>query len=393
MVEWSNWSGKIRAQPARIDSPVDEEGLVHCVLQASREHGHARVVGATHSHAPLVPTHGVLIDPSQLSGVLEVNREESWARVQAGTRISDLGTPLRDAGVALMNQGDIDRQAVAGAIATGTHGTGRSLRNFSASLLAARLVLADGRLLECSPQHEPELFEVVRLSLGAVGVLTELTLQVRPAYRLRERLWLEDLDTVLDRIDELCDATRHFEFFWMPGAKRAACKSLAETEAEPVYPLGQEGRRLAWSYEVLANDRPEKHSEMEYSLPEEYGPDCLRELRDMLATDFPDLAWPLEYRTVAEDDIWLSSARNRATVTLSVHQGVEQPDEPLFRACETVFRRYRGRPHWGKVHYQTGEDLAELHPGWADWWRVRDRWDPQGLFLNPHLEALRPAEN
>ena len=350
------------------------------------------MVGATHSHAPLVPTEGLLIDPSALSGVVEVNATEGWARVRAGTRIYDLGLPLREEGVALLNQGDIDRQAIGGAIATGTHGTGRSLRTLSASLLAARLVLADGRLIDCSPECEPELFEVVRLNLGAVGVLTELTLQVRPTYRLRERMWLEDLDAVLERIDELCAATRHFEFFWMPGAQRAACKSLEETEDEAVYPLGQEGRRLAWSDEVLANDRPEKHSEMEYSIPEERGPDCLRELRDMLAMDFPELAWPVEYRTLAQDDIWLSSARGRPTATLSVHQGIDQSDEPLFRACEKIFRRYEGRPHWGKVHSQSAGDLAELHRSWADWWRVRDLWDPEELFVNPHLTALRPRE-
>jgi FAD/FMN-containing dehydrogenase len=203
-------------------------------------------------------------------------------------------------------------------------------------------------------------------------------------------MWLESLDAVLDRVDGLFAATRHFEFFWMPGSERAACKSLDETDAEPVYPLAAEGSRLAWSDEVLANERNDLHSEMEYALPASSGPDCFRALRECIARDFAGLRWPLEYRCVAADDLWISPAAGRDTVTISVHQGVDAPDEPLFRACEEIFRRYDARPHWGKVHYQSGAELAALHPRWRDWWSVRDRFDPEGRFLSPYLESLRP---
>ena len=308
MAEWQNWSGRLRAHPEQMVVPRNEEELMQILAQAHATDSPIGVMGASHSHSPLVPTDGILLDLSRFSGVLAVDADSGRARLRAGTRISDLGVPLRDAGVALMNQGDIDRQSIGGAVATGTHGTGRTLQNLSASLLEARLILADGQVVDCSPEKEPELFEVVRLGLGAVGITTEITLRVRPAYRLQEKLWLEDLDAVLQRVEELAQDHRHFEFFWMPGSERAACKTLIETEADPVYPLAKEGKRTAWSYEVLANERNERHSEMEYSLPKENGPACLRELRDMLARDFPDLAWPIEYRSVKEDDIWISSA-------------------------------------------------------------------------------------
>jgi FAD/FMN-containing dehydrogenase len=223
-----------------------------------------------------------------------------------------------------------------------------------------------------------------------VGVVTQLRLSVRDAYRLKERMWLEEVDAVLERLSDLTTATRHFEFFWMPGSARAACKALDETDEAAVYPLAKEGERLAWSYDVLANDRPDKHTEMEYSVPAEAGPACIRELRELISREFPKLAWPLEYRTLAADDVWLSTAHGRPTVTISVHQGVDQEDEPLFRACEGIFRRYDGRPHWGKVHYLEGDELAECHPRWHDWWRVRDRFDPDDRFLNSFLERLRP---
>lgn len=389
-VAWSNWSGRLHARPARIATPEDEGELIACVREAARQGLRIRAVGAAHSHAPLVPTDGCLIDPVRLAGVVAVDQEREAARLRAGTRIVDLGRPLRDAGVALRNQGDIDRQAIAGATATGTHGTGPTLQNLSASVRGMRLVAHDGEVVECDADREPELFEASRLHLGAFGVVSELVLAVRPAYRLAESMWLEPLDAVLDRIDELTAATRHFEFFWMPGRERAACKSLAETDAPAVYPLAGEGKRLAWSDEVLANHRPDKHSEMEYSLPAADGPACLRALREMIAARFPDLAWPLEYRTLAADEVWLSTAYRRPTVTISVHQGVDRPDEPLFRACEEIFRTFDGRPHWGKVHFLGARDMASIHPRWFDWWRVRDRFDPTDRFLNPHLAALRP---
>ena len=358
------------------------------VHRAIREGRRIRVVGAAHSHSPLVTTDDLLLDPLELDGLVVADRVSREVRVRAGTRISALGAPLREAGVALHNQGDIDRQAIAGAVATGTHGTGITLRNLSSAVRGARLVLADGSVVECDAEAEPELHQVARLSLGAVGVVTELRLSVRDSYKLEEHMWLEELDCVLERLEELTTATRHFEFFWMPGHERAACKSLAETEEEPRYPLAAEGSRLAWSYDVLANERLEKHTEMEYSVPAEHGPDCLRTLRELVRRDFPELAWPLEYRTLAADDVWLSSAYERPTVTISVHQGADRDDAALFRACEAVFQSYEGRPHWGKVHFLSGEELAAIHPRWQDWWRVRDRYDPEGRFINPYLEQL-----
>jgi len=387
---WRNWSGRVRAEPTEIARVADEAGVIAAVQRAARAGVPLRCLGAGHSHAPLAATSGLLLDTQDLAGVVRVDAERGTATLRGGTRISALGAPLRDAGVALHNQGDIDRQSIAGAVATGTHGTGRELQNLSAGVVAARVVLASGDVVSCDAQREPELFELARLSLGAVGVISELTLSVRPAYKLAERMWLEPLDEVLARVDELARATRHFEFFWMPGGERAACKALAETDAEPVYPLASEGARCAWSYEVLANERNDKHTEMEYSVPVARGPACFAALRARIARDFPELHWPLEYRTLAADDLWLSTASGRATATISVHQGVELPDAPLFRACEEIFAAHDGRPHWGKVHYRSGKELEGLYPRWRDWWRARDRYDPQELFLNPYLSSLRP---
>jgi FAD/FMN-containing dehydrogenase len=390
VADWSNWSGRLAAKPVEMLTGSSETEIAAAIRSAAKRGCCVRAVGASHSHSALVATEGVILDLASLEGVVGVDAERGEARVRAGTRISQLGEPLRGGGGARHKQGDIDRQAIAGALATGTHGTGVALQNLSASLLGARVVLASGDIVDCDAEREPELFEACRLSLGAVAVATELRLSVRPAYRLEEKMWLEDVDIVLADIDRLVAETRHFEFFWKPGSRRAACKSLRETEEVACYPLAHEGERLAWSYEVLANDRPDKHTEMEYSVPADRGAECFAALRACIESRFSDLEWPLEYRTLAEDDVWLSTAYERPTVTISVHQGVEFDDEPVFRACEEIFRAFDGRPHWGKRNFMSGEELAKCHARWSDWWRVRDRYDPDGRFVNDYLASLRP---
>lgn len=390
MAEWSNWSGRQTDSPQAIVAPTTEADIVEAVVAAATTELPVRAVGASHSHSRIAATNGMLLTLDGWQGIESVDVEAQTARVRSGTRIHQLGAPLLEHGLALRNQGDIDRQSVAGATSTGTHGTGPALQNLSASVLGARIVLASGDTVDCSPSATPELFEIVRHSLGAAGLITELTLALRPAYRLHETLWKEDPDSVFGRIDDLIATTRHFEFFWMPQTDACACKSLAETDA-PVDELADRKlERIGWSHQIISSTRDDLHTEMEYSVPAEVGPACFNEVREMILRDFPDLQWPLEYRTVASDDMWISAAGGRETVTISAHQDITLDDKPLFEACEAIFRRYNGRPHWGKQHYQTGAELAALYPRYGDWWRVRDEHDPNDIFVTNYLKSLRP---
>lgn len=390
MTTWSNWSGRATCEPAQLRFVRSVEDLRATVRHAALEGRRVRAAGSGHSHFGLVPTDDVIVDLSGLAGVIEVDRRAGSARVWAGTTIAALGRPLHDAGVALANQGDIDRQAIAGAVATGTHGTGRHLRNLSASVRRLRIVTADGDEIECSPATDAATFEAARLSIGAFGIVTQVELAVVPAYRLAETGWRADYDELRPAIASLSEQHRHFEFFWYPGRDFAVAKAIDETDEPAAYPVGDEGGRTAWNYEVLPNHRPNLHTEMEFGVPLDRSLDCLDEIRDLINTSFPDLRWPVEYRTLAADDVWLSQAYGRDTATISVHQGVDVSDEPLFRACEAVFRRYEGRPHWGKVHFYDGDDLGAAHPRWHDWWTRRDAIDPNGVFLNGILQAWRP---
>jgi len=390
MPSWKNWSGKQKSKPTELHFVRSEADTVAVVRAAVRDKKTIRIAGAGHSHAPLVITDGVIIDPSGLAGVIGADTATQRAWVWAGTRIYALGRPFHDLGLGLKNQGDIDRQAIAGVVATGTHGTGRALQNFSAAVTGLKLVTASGDLVECTAQKNAEIFRAARLSLGAFGVVTQLQLQLREAYRVQERAWNEPFEPLMEKLDGLIANARHFEFFWYPHTDLANAKETNETTEAPVYPLAEEGARRAWSYEVLSNHRPVLHTEMEYSVPAEQGPACMRAIRDLIRREFPDIKWPVEYRTLAADDVWLSTAYERPTVTISVHQDVNEDDEPYFRACEEIFNHYAGRPHWGKMQYLDGATLAARHPKWLDWWRVRDAVDPSGTFLNDFLRSVRP---
>ncbi len=389
MPSWSNWSGKLTAKPSNVHFLRSEADAAALARHADQTRQHIRVAGASHSHAPLVQHDAILADAQGLAGVIATDTDTQTAWVGAGTRIYALGAALHQQGLALANQGDIDQQAICGATATGTHGTGVTLKNLSAAVVGARIALASGELVDCSATDHPDLWQATRLHLGAFGIVTRLQLQLRSAYRLQEKQWQGTLDEILENFGKAAINNRHHEFFWYPQSDLAQGKSINITQAQPEYPLAEEGQRCAWSYEVLPNYRPYKHTEMEYSVPAAKGPACMASIRDLLNTRFPDVRWPVEYRTLAADDVWLSTAYARDTVTISVHQDINLDDEAYFRACEEIFLAFDGKPHWGKVNYLNGSQLADCHSQWHNWWRMRDEVDPNGTFLNSYLRSLR----
>ena len=389
---WSNWSGGVRCEPVRLAHPASEDEVAAVVARAGVEHLVVRPVGSGHSVTPLGETGGVVVDLGGLRGVLELDAEAGEATVAAGTRIAELGAPLASAGFALHNQGDVDVQAIAGAVATGTHGTGADLGSLSTAVRGATLVAASGAVVDCSPGVHPDLFEAARLSLGAVGIVTRLRLAVVPAYRLAERTWVEHTEVSLARLDERVAATRHYEFFWLPGRDVTYNKSLDPTGAElcpvPIRHADGSRTRVDASWTIFPSVRDDRFEELEFAVPAAAGPACFAALRELLTVGHPDVAWPLEYRTVASDDVLLSPAQGRATVTISVHQGIGLPYEGLFADAGAVFRAHGGRPHWGKRHGLAAAELAELLPGWGRFAEIRRRWDPDGRFLNAHLARL-----
>lgn len=348
-----------------------------------------RAVGAAHSHTPLIPNDGLIVDVSGLSGVISTDLDNRTAEVWAGTPIYALGLPLQSAGLGLANQGDIDRQSISGAVATGTHGTGETLTSLSAMVAGATIATSTGQLISCNSTHEPDIFKAAQLHLGALGLMTRLQLQLVPAYKLAEKGWAEPFEQILPKMPALKADNRHFEFFWYPQNDLVQAKVANPTDADPEYPIGREGARVGWSHEVFPSRRDWLHTEMEYSVPAELGPGCMVAIRELYRSRFPEIEWAVEYRTVASDEVWLSPANGRPTVTISVHSDIDHDDRRLFGACEEIFLAHDGRPHWGKVNSRTGSDFADHYPKWERWWEVRNQLDPTGTFLNDYLRSIR----
>jgi FAD/FMN-containing dehydrogenase len=305
------------------------------------------------------------------------------------------------------NLGDVDVQSVGGAIGTGTHGTGYTLRNLSAHVSGMRLITGDGEVLQLTEEEHADLLRAARVSLGTLGVVSAVTLRVLPAFRLHERVWREPFAICMERLDERIHGNVRYEFFWFPATDEAECKTLnptdepADEDAPAALAMGTaagpvtsaprqpvERERVGWSARIIPSIRQRRFNEMEYAVPAEAGPACFYQVRARMRERYPEVQWPVEYRTLAPDDAWLSPAYERQTVTISIHQDARLPYQAFFADIESIVRAYAGRPHWGKVHSCTAGDLRALYPMWDRFLATRAQLDPEGRFLTPYLRTL-----
>jgi FAD-linked oxidoreductase len=424
---WSNWSGSVTASPAEIRYPTSQDEII-AIVRECRERGCClRVVGAGHSFTPLAWTDGVLISLERYTGLEHVDPAAAQATVRAGTQIKALGELLFAHGLGQANLGDIDVQSIAGAISTGTHGSGATLGSISTQVVGLTIVNAAGELIECSETHNREIFKAAQVSLGALGIITSVTLQLLPAYRLDYTWRRERLDDCLAQIEDERRENRNFEFFWLPYSDAALTKRMNVTDApareknafrqfnELVLEngvfwafselcrrlpgasphvsalLGQlisGGRDVNYSHKIFATPRLVKFQEMEYSLPAENLVAALRAIDACIRRQRFLVHFPIECRFVCADDIYLSPASGRDSAYIAVHMYKGMEYRAYFDAAETILRAYGGRPHWGKMHTLAARELRPLYPRWDDFQAVRWRLDPDRLFLNPYLRTI-----
>jgi len=424
---WRNWSGYVQCPATPVVTPASTAELAGLVRRTANAHQQLRVVGGGHSFTPLVATPHVIVSLDGLQGVLDIDAANRTATVHAGTRLFALGAPLAAAGFAMENLGDINVQSVAGATSTGTHGTGAALGNLATQICALTFLTADGEFVKASPTENAELFAGGRIALGTLGVLTDITLRVVPSFRLKLERGTMNLEDCLAQADTLIAKNRSFEFYWMPhtdtvmtkawniteepadasGWRRYVTEELLENTAfgmlcrtakavpalSPAISrlcasLASDGTQVDPSYSSLATVRRVRFNEMEWCLPANRGADALREIRDFISRrEFP-LMFPLEYRWVRGDDLWLSPNYGRDSVHISVHQYCGMPFERYFAGVQAICLNHGGRPHWGKCHSLEAATLASLYPRWDDFLALRERMDPSGRFLNPYLSAL-----
>lgn len=430
---WSNWAGDQVCHPAVIENPATQVELAAALQRAERAGQVVRVAGAGHSFTDAALTDGMLISLERMNRVLEIDRGSGLVRVEAGITLNKLSSALWDNGLAFPNLGDIDVQSIAGATATGTHGTGAKLMNLSAALHSIELTLADGSALEVGETTDPDAWRAARVSIGALGVVSAVTLRAVPRFTLEGIDKPLPIREVLDTLDALVDGNDHFEFFAFPHSAIAMTRANNRTDAEPqplsprrewveqillknhafnavvalgrkrpkliprlnrlVTRLGSHGHKIDRSYKVFASPRLMKFTEMEYAVPRARSVEAIQAARELVERQLFDVNFPLEVRWVAPDDAFLSPAGGRETCYLAVHMAQGMEWEPLFREFETIMTGFEGRPHWGKRHFQTAETLKSRYPEWDRFAAVRRRLDPQGRFANHYVSrVLGPVE-
>jgi len=423
MTVFKNWSEIVQFTPSEIQYPTSEAEVIALVERCRTDGERIRVVGSGHSFTRLIETEDVLVSLDKLTGVIEVNQDAMQATVWAGTTIKALGSMLAEVGMAQPNMGDIDVQSIAGAISTGTHGSGVTLGSIATQVVGLRLVTATGDVIDCSETENREIFKMAQVSMGLLGIITQVTLQCVPAYTLDYQWYASDLRDVLRDLETL-KANRNFEFFWTPHTERVLVKVMNFTDKSPkskslmrrfndnvienavlwclsawarqfpaqskrvagiIASLISDGHDVTASHETFATVRMVKFQEMEYNIPAEHFEQCLCEIKDCISDNDIQVHFPIECRFVAADDIPLSPAYERESAYIAVHKFKGMPYKEYFRQVEAIFRKYEGRPHWGKLHTRTAEELATLYPQWDAFMAMRARLDPDGMFLNEYL--------
>ncbi len=428
MSTWRNWSRSITANPSEVVTPTDVSHVVAAVTRAREAGTGVKMPGTGHSFTGIAAPEGIMLDPTGMSGLVDVDTEANTATARAGTPLYVLNSTLESHGLTLHNMGDIAEQTVAGATSTGTHGTGGQVSSLSAQIVSLELVTGTGEVIRASAEERPDVFAVARLGLGALGILTEITFRVEPLFTLEAHEYPMVWDEAMATFDQITAENHHAEMFWFPHTDRILAKENNRTVDEPE-PLGR--LRHWWDDEFLSNtmfglvnrignarpslipkisnlsgqmlsertysDVPHKvftsarsvvFREMEYAVPREAGLEALAEVRRWIDASGIMVSFPVEVRTTPADDIALSTASGRESMYLAFHMNAQTDHTAYFQGVEDILRSYDGRPHWGKLNTRTAADLAPAYPRWDEFQAVRDRLDPDRVFSNTYLRRV-----
>jgi len=430
---WRNWAGTAAARPARWTRPRSEAEIAAAVKDAAAAGLPVRPLGSGHSFTPIAATSGVALDLSGWTGVIAADTRSGLVTVRSGTSLRALNAELGAFGLAMANLGDIDAQTLAGALSTGTHGTGTHLGGLATQIEALELVLAGGTVAACSATVQPDLFAAARVGLGALGVISTVTLRCVPAFTLVADERPMPVQEVLERFDELAGANDHFEFYWFPYGRQALVKrnNRRTPDGGPDEPGPLPGWRRFWEFEVMENaafgtlcrlgrarpalipalnrlsssalsarryadashrvfvtPRRVRFTESEYAVPRESVRQVLTELRRAVPTLADPVMFPVEIRVAAADDIWLSTASGRDSAYIAIHQYAGLPYREWFGRFEDIVAEVDGRPHWGKMHSLDAARLRPLYPHFDDFRRIRAQVDPEGRFGNAYLNKV-----
>jgi L-gulono-1,4-lactone dehydrogenase len=425
---WHNWAGNVTAAPTRVGTPTSTSDVAEEVVKAGVDGLTIRMAGTGHSFTPTVCTDGVLLRPESLTAVRSIDAEAGLVTVEAGCPLRSLNEQLFARGLSLTNMGDIQVQTVAGATQTGTHGTGKASGGMAAQIAALELVLADGSIATCSADDQPELFAAARVGLGALGLVTAVTLRVEPTFLLHAREEPMRWSEVMARLPELISDNEHFEFFWFPHSEGCLTKRNNRSQG-PASPLPRWRHwlddeflsntvfgatcRLGYlapgtikrvnsvasralsarsytdaPYRVFTSPRRVRFKEQEYAIPVEHLADVLSEVRGLFARRDWLISFPIEVRVAPSDHPWLSTAYGRDSAYIAMHVFHASPHAGYFGDMESIMTAVGGRPHWGKMHTTDSDYLRGVYPKFSDFVALRDAMDPERRFGNAYLKQV-----
>jgi len=412
---WTNWAGNQTHDVVAVDHPAFLDDLIDLVSSAALNSDRVKAVGSGHSFTGIALTDGRCLVLDRLNRVLDIDPSTGLVTVEAGITLAAMNDALADAGLAFPNLGDIDRQTISGAIATSTHGTGAEWGGLATFVEALTLVTADGRARRIDAS-DPDLLSVARVGLGALGIVADVTLRCVPAFDLHCTEAPVVVDQMIEAWDEAIAAYDHFEFWWVPSTEWVLTKAnLRDGSTKPGWNPPMEDRVISrraltilgllgrWQPEgdrphaikfsdrsdrIFCSPRETPFYEMEYAIPAENGMHALTEVRHQIETHDWGIRFPVEVRVTAPDDIALSTATGRPSVYIAVHEWDDRPYLDYFREVEAIMRELDGRPHWGKLHNRTAEQLAPLYPKWDQFHAVRRDFDPTGMFSNDYLDSV-----
>ena len=433
MTRWRNWAGTVRARPRNLYAPRSVEELQGIIAGASGNQ-RIRMAGSGHSFTPIVPSDDILLLPHDFGdgandsdAAIGIDSTRMVARIPAGMVLHEVNQRLAAAGFALANMGDITAQTMAGSISTSTHGTGSAFTGLAGQVAGFSLVTADGELRECSPTQNEDIWRLGRVGLGALGILTHIDMRIVPAFRLHAVEEPRRLDAVLGDFDSIVAKADHFEFYWVPHTRWALTKHNTRTD-EPAQPrtafakwmsktvlenyafgavcavgravppliprlataLPSSGRTefVEASHDVFATRRLVKFHEMEYSIPRARLAEAMNAIVEMVQRERLRISFPVEVRTTAPDDVALSTSYGRESAYIAVHMYKGMPYERYFRLVEAIVAPLEGRPHWGKIHFLSANELAPRYERFTEFIELRERLDPQRRFVNDYVERV-----
>ena len=433
-LKWTNWSNSFSSYPEQIITPNSEKELLHLVSQASKGNLKIKLVGSGHSCSKIAETHqGILVSLESYNSVLNFDKDNLKLTVEGGISLKDICLFLKKNDAALSNMGTIDAQSIAGAISTGTHGTGIKFGSLDQQVTALEIITSSGEILKISKEKNSNLLNHAFVGLGALGIISKVIIQCVPFYNLQvntESISFEEMTTSFDQIKTI----DYLRFWWVPHTDKVQLWKADKTEkaitkttiignwiegilkGNIIHEIGlwvtsfspkkvpllnkfmhsilfaKRSYQVGDFHSMFTLDIKVKQSVMEYGVPIEKTKAVISEIRDLIEQKGFNVHMPIELRFAPKNEASLSIAFQRDTCYIGIISykpfGKKIEHDIYFEKVHQIFKKYKGRPHWAKKHFYSNRELKALYPQWGSFENTKENIDPTKMFENEFLKRI-----